>query len=292
MNENVENEAQVELPMTPQAACACAPQPAPRTRRVGTFTMGLALIITGVVLCIGLFNPKFDFVTVFKLSPLILVALGVEILIAFTFGKGERFKYDFLSMFVCFCLIAASAGASCMPFFLDNFGPARENAQNALSAQWYDAIYEKLKGNTQIKQVTTDIYFGDFQTIDDAKTIETLNTEDYAHAFVMLDGIYADEAAFLKACEPVIAAVKASGVSDPDLQICTPEKAEREKIYSLSLNGRYAFEKSIEQLAENVSVQIYDTTDKAFYDADDYAQIQQNRAEQAAAENAAAQQTA
>ncbi len=280
MNEAPENELQaVDLPknMPEQKSQA---KPVHRVRRVGTFTMGFALIITGAVLCIGLFNPKFDFITLFKLSPLILVALGIEILVAFTVGKGERFKYDFLSMFVCFCLIVASAGASCMPFFIDNFGPARSQAESALSVQWYDAIYEELKGNTEIDHVATDIYFTEYKKLDVNKTLQTLDTGDYARVTVTLDGSYADEKAFLAACEPVIAAVKSSGVQDPYLEIRTAEKSEKKKMYSLSLSGRYAFEKNSEQLTDNVRVEIYDEIDNTFYDAETYAQVQKGRAEE------------
>lgn len=55
-------------------------EPARPVRRVGTLTMGLALVVVGAALCVGLFFPNVDFLLLFKLSPLVLVALGCEVI--------------------------------------------------------------------------------------------------------------------------------------------------------------------------------------------------------------------
>lgn len=92
-------------------------------RRVGTLTMGLALVVVGAALCVGLFFPNVDFLLLFKLSPLVLVALGCEVIFAASTAKGMRLKYDFLSMFVCFLLIVTALGAACVPVALQYAGP-------------------------------------------------------------------------------------------------------------------------------------------------------------------------
>ena len=89
-------------------------EPARPVRRVGTLTMGLALVVVGAALCVGLFFPNVDFLLLFKLSPLVLVALGCEVIFAASTAKGMRLKYDFLSMFVCFLLIVTALGAACL----------------------------------------------------------------------------------------------------------------------------------------------------------------------------------
>ncbi len=93
-------------------------EPARPVRRVGTLTMGLALVVVGAALCVGLFFPNVDFLLLFKLSPLVLVALGCEVIFAASTAKGMRLKYDFLSMFVCFLLIVTALGAACVPVAL------------------------------------------------------------------------------------------------------------------------------------------------------------------------------
>ena len=79
-------------------------------RRVGTFSMGVALILTGVCAILSMYLPWFDWVQVFRLSPILVILLGGEILYSHFCHRGERMVYDFFSMFICLLLIAATFG--------------------------------------------------------------------------------------------------------------------------------------------------------------------------------------
>ena len=124
-------------------------EPARPVRRVGTLTMGLALVVVGAALCVGLFFPNVDFLLLFKLSPLVLVALGCEVIFAASTAKGMRLKYDFLSMFVCFLLIVTALGAACVPVALQYAGPGRSAAEQRVEQELYEATYARLKGNCE-----------------------------------------------------------------------------------------------------------------------------------------------
>ena len=125
--------------------------PAPRpVRRVGTTTMGLVLVVAGIAITAGMLNPDLDFSLLCKLSPLVLVALGVEVLIAACTARQAKLKYDVLSMFVCaFLIIAALCGAAAAPM-LEYVGPARQKAVRQLEDQWtyllYTSFAEKIPG--------------------------------------------------------------------------------------------------------------------------------------------------
>ena len=68
------------------------PPPIPvKTKRVGTFTMALSLIVVGVLLLLRIFIPDMNFVFIFRFFPVILVALGIEILVANARYKEEKF---------------------------------------------------------------------------------------------------------------------------------------------------------------------------------------------------------
>ena len=75
-------------------------------RRVGTFTFGLVLIISGAVMLVSMFVPSLDFTLAFQLSPLMLVSLGVETLLAAR--RGGRVRYDWVGMVLC-CVIVCTA---------------------------------------------------------------------------------------------------------------------------------------------------------------------------------------
>ena len=71
-----------------------------RDRRVGTFTFGAVLVI--------LFFPSLDLTLALQRSPLILVCLGVEVLLASR--SGGKIRYDWVGMVLCFVLATAARG--------------------------------------------------------------------------------------------------------------------------------------------------------------------------------------
>ena len=81
-------------------------------RRVGTFTMGLFLIIAGIAMFINLVFPQLNLTPLIKAAPLVLVSLGVETLLAVR--GNQQIRYDWVSMILC-CVIVGAALA--MTFF-------------------------------------------------------------------------------------------------------------------------------------------------------------------------------
>jgi len=75
-------------------------------RRVGTFTFGVVLITAGLAMLASMFFPHLDLTWVLKLSPLALISLGAETLLAAR--GGGRVKYDWVGMVLC-CLIVCTA---------------------------------------------------------------------------------------------------------------------------------------------------------------------------------------
>ena len=75
-------------------------------RRVGTFTFGLVLVVSGLAMLVSMFFPDLKFTWLLQLSPLALISLGVETLLA---ARGsERVKYDWVGMLLCFLIVCAS----------------------------------------------------------------------------------------------------------------------------------------------------------------------------------------
>ena len=71
-----------------------------RDRRVGTFTFGAVLVL------VSMFFPSLDLTLALQLSPLILVCLGVEVLLASR--SGGKIRYDWVGMVLCFVLVTAA----------------------------------------------------------------------------------------------------------------------------------------------------------------------------------------
>lgn len=90
---------------SPQMEKATKDNSAP-TRRIGTFTLGWVLVAAGIVMILALFCPKKDFRWMLKLSPVILISLGTEVLLGSR--KKERLKYDWVAMLLCFVIVCAA----------------------------------------------------------------------------------------------------------------------------------------------------------------------------------------
>lgn len=111
-----------------------------KERRVGTFTMGLALLAIGILTLVGVFWKELDLVWVLRLSPAILIFLGIEILV-FSFHNSEKLKYDALSIVFAILLICGTLLAS---ICVQAYNSVSENATAQL--RWEDEV-ENALGN-------------------------------------------------------------------------------------------------------------------------------------------------
>lgn len=75
-------------------------------RRIGTFTFGWVLVAAGIVMILALFYPQKDFRWMLKLSPVILISLGTEVLLGSR--KKAHLKYDWVAMLLCFLIVCAA----------------------------------------------------------------------------------------------------------------------------------------------------------------------------------------
>ena len=75
-------------------------------RRVGTFTFGVVLVVTGAAMLVSMFFPRLELTWLLQLSPLALIGLGAETLLAAR--GGGRVKYDWVGMLLCFLIVCTA----------------------------------------------------------------------------------------------------------------------------------------------------------------------------------------
>ena len=63
-----------------------------RTHRVGSITAGLSMIVFGVLFILHFFIGSLDYTMIFRLWPLMLIGLGVELLISNY--RSDQIIYD------------------------------------------------------------------------------------------------------------------------------------------------------------------------------------------------------
>ena len=91
-----------------------------KQRRVGTFTLGMVLVVSGILMLVSMFWPQLDWKWALKCSPIILISLGVETLLAAK--GGGKVKYDWVGMVLCFILVCAALCLYAMAWWL-LYGP-------------------------------------------------------------------------------------------------------------------------------------------------------------------------
>lgn len=85
-----------------------------RQRRIGTITLGVSLVLFGILFMIRIFGGILNYTLIFHLWPLILVALGMEILYYNCLVPEKAGTYDFAAIII---LIMIVFFAMCMAGF-------------------------------------------------------------------------------------------------------------------------------------------------------------------------------
>ncbi len=85
-----------------------------KERRVGTFTLGIVLLVFGVLFLLRIFFNTMQYYYIFMLWPVIFILLGGEVIYYALHQKQVQYKYDFaailiIMMLVVFALCMASA---------------------------------------------------------------------------------------------------------------------------------------------------------------------------------------
>ena len=112
--------------------------PVPRQRRVGTFTLGIVLVIAGVGMLASMFLPTFRPEWLLRASPCILILLGIETLLSARGGGGV--KYDWLGMLLCFVLTGAALCMYAAAWWVVNEGTL-QNASRWAGEEVYEMSY-------------------------------------------------------------------------------------------------------------------------------------------------------
>ena len=205
--------AQPETAPAPAAQPAPAPAPVrrPPVRRVGTGTLGLSLILTGLAITAWFFVPGFDIIFFAKLAPLVLVFLGAEVLWASARRKGEeRLRFDFLAAFMSFLLICASLCAATLPAVWRWYGPERSATEQRLSAELEEQLLAAFQGQ-DVLGCTGWVNLGGYE-FDREMTLAGLRAEDQAGVNVTLGGTVENGDEFAARVAALLPALRDAGV--------------------------------------------------------------------------------
>lgn len=173
-----------------------------KVRRVGSIAFALVLIAAGVLLIVYQFVPQFDLLKILKFSPVILIALGIEMLV-YSARPDVKVKFDWLAMLGTAFTLCVVGTAALLPLAISEWGPARNYAQTRIESQKADAMYSALTPNPELKAKTdslsVDVWFN-----HDTDGDYTLQSGDDCILYAALQGPYADAETFAADCMAVM----------------------------------------------------------------------------------------
>ena len=220
-----------------------APVRTVRTRRVGTFTCGVALVLTGLAIGIYLIWPRFDLLFFFRLCPLLLVLLGGELLAA-SFSRSElRIKYDFVSMVLCLVIGVRCAGA---------FHHSHRGALDQPRSSCRPAADHRKGGRGDLPAARDDAAVADCRSsafVYFPTALQSDTQPDELQFDLTLRGPYADAGAFAADCARGEDKILQGGLSPTLLTFFWSDETTD---YSLFLDSAFSLHASAAQLAAQV----------------------------------------
>ena len=81
-----------------------------KQRRVGTLTLGIVLVVYGVLFLVHTFCSSLKYYYIFQFWPVILLILGCEILYCTLRYRNEKFIYDFVAIIMIVMVMIFSMG--------------------------------------------------------------------------------------------------------------------------------------------------------------------------------------
>ena len=243
----------------PAAPVISLPQTEKKGRRVGTITMALSLIATGIVFLLWAIFPSFDWVTALRFSPAVLIFLGVEILICNFRHNAEKLRYDFLSVFVCLLLICGSLLGAVVPqqIFENNY---LYSVGNTLSARLDEQAFTLLQNEPNIATVQFSVSPAYRPAASSPASVE-LSAEDYVQVRIEFNGEFPDAQSFALTCHRVLNILK---TQIPTIQYASFHSNYlvdlyyttyfTDEVYSLWLDGIYQMNWSAADMERNLTV--------------------------------------
>lgn len=169
-----------------------------KVRRVGSIAFALVLIAAGVLLIVYQFVPQFDLLKILKFSPVILIALGIEMLV-YSARPDVKVKFDWLAMLGTAFTLCVVGAAALLPLAVSEWGPARSSAISRIETEKVDALYSALTADPELKAKTgycgVNVWFN-----HDAGGSYTLQSGDDCVLNTTLTGPYADAESFAADC--------------------------------------------------------------------------------------------
>ena len=241
-----------------------------KVRRVGSIAFALVLIAAGVLLIVYQFVPQFDLLKILKFSPVILIALGIEMLV-YSARPDVKAKFDWLAMLGTAFTLCIVGTAALLPLAISEWGPARSYAQSRIESQKTEAMYNALSTEPELKartnSLSVNVWFN-----HETHGNYTLQDGDDCILHTELVNDYVDAETFAADCMAVMQAAQAENLGFTRYSFSTDEDTDDGISYYLDCVASYPAGLTAAQVAQRVQASYhYDNNSfSSEADRDDY----------------------
>lgn len=223
-----------------------------KVRRVGSIAFALVLIAAGVLLIVYQFVPQFDLLKILKFSPVILIALGIEMLV-YSARPDVKVKFDWLAMLGTAFTLCVVGTAALLPLAISEWNPAREYARNRIESQKADAMYSALTADPALKAKLNSLNV-EARFFHEADGDYTLQSGDDCILYAALQGPYADAETFAADCMAVMQRAADDGLGFTCYHFNADEDTDDGISYYLDCVASYPAGLTAAQVAQRVQV--------------------------------------
>ena len=223
-----------------------------KVRRVGSIAFALVLIAAGVLLIVYQLVPQFDLLKILKFSPVILIALGIEMLV-YSARPDVKVKFDWLAMLGTAFTLCIVGTAALLPLAISEWGPARNYAQTRIESQKADAMYSALTADPALKAKLNSLNV-EVRFFHEADGDYTLQSGDDCILYAALQGPYADAETFAADCMAVMQRAADDGLGFTCYHFDADEDIDDGISYYLDCVASYPAGLTAAQVAQRVQV--------------------------------------
>lgn len=223
-----------------------------KVRRVGSVAFALVLIAAGVLLMVYQLVPQFDLLKILKFSPVILIALGVEMLY-YSARPDVKVKFDWLAMLGTAFTLCIVGTAALLPLAISEWNPASDYARNRIESQKADAMYSALTADPALKAKLNSLNV-EVRFFHEADGDYTLQSGDDCILYAALQGPYADAETFAADCMAVMQRAADDGLGFTCYHFNADEDIDDGISYYLDCVASYPAGLTAAQVAQRVQV--------------------------------------
>lgn len=239
------------------------------TRRIGTLTMGVTLILVGIILLVFFFKP-FDLFSLMRFSPVLLILLGIEIIWQYSRHHGEELRYDFWGTLFCLLVICVACFCSVFyPLYME-FGPASWKVEQQVSGEIFDELYQQIPSSLDVQALDVDCEIRSVTPARESMSAQELTSADRVVLYITL-GNQTDKAGFAQQIRALFDSIDPEQYPNLSARVFADYEGGR---YIAYLNDRFSMRLDVNGLLNlieedpDVEYAESDEYDKESYDED------------------------